>query len=156
MPLEITVPLATFVVFFLGRLAFGRGRHEHELEPDAAAKRFIEARIDEHVEFLAMKYLQTRPPAGDPETSAGCPDPREQQDAPVEGDDISRWFASEIEAFIARVVLEDERLSAIDDVEIKSAIREVVVLNRQYVYEQVLARVRRHIGRLDDTAIKRT
>ena len=150
MPLEIAVPLAAFLVFFLGRLAFGPGRREQAPEPEAAAKRFIEARIDEHIELLAGKYLETRPPVADPDGSGEGPDPRERQDAQVE-DDISRRFASDIEAFIADVVLEDEALSAMDDVELKSAIREVVVLNRQYVYDQVLARIRRHIARLDDS-----
>jgi hypothetical protein len=150
MPLEIAVPLAAFLVFFLGRLAFRPGRREEGPEPEeAAARRFIEARIDEHIEFLAGKYLETRTPVADPDGSGEGRDPRERQDVQVD-DDISRRFASEIEAFIADVVLEDEALSAMDDVEMKSAIREVVVLNRQYVYDQVLARIRRHIARSDD------
>jgi hypothetical protein len=150
MPLEIAVPLAAFLVFFLGCIAFGRGRREPAPEPEeAAAKRFIEARIDEHVELLAEKYLETRPSVAEPDGSGEDRDPRERQDAEVD-DDVSRRFASEIEAFIADVVLEDEALSALDDVELKSAIREVVVLDRQYVYDQVLARIRGHIGRLDD------
>ncbi len=150
MPLEIAIPLAAFLVFFLGRIVFGRGRREQAPEPEAAAKRFIETRIDEHVELLAGKYLETRSPVADPDGSGEGRDPRDRPDARVE-DDISRRFASEIEAFIADVVLEEEGLSAIDDGELKSAIREVVVLNRQYVYEQVLARIRRHIARLDDS-----
>ncbi len=130
MPPEIVVALGTFVaVLLLARLARGRGRDSRGFDPEAEAKRFIDARIEAHLDELAQKYLATgsRPEAD--------PSPR---------------FADEIETFIADVVLRDAP-AAVDDLDVLEAVRELVVLERAYLYDRILARVLSHLPRAEQT-----
>lgn len=130
MPPEIMVALATFVtVFLVARLAMGSGRDGRDFDPEAEARRFIERRIDEHLDELARRYLET---GSEPEAD---PSPR---------------FGEEIETFIADVVLRDAPV-AVDDEDVLAAVRELVVLERAYVYDQVLARVLSHLPRVEPT-----
>lgn len=130
MPPEIVVvPAAAFAVFFLGRLALGPALRDHEPDPEAAARRFIETRIDAHIGRLTRAYSQ--------------PGARS-----TDHDDLTPGFAGEIESFIGNVVLWDA-LSDVDDDGVSTAVRELVVLDRQYVYDQILTRVRDHLGHLE-------
>lgn len=123
MPLEVVVPIVAFAVFFLGRLALGP-RREREPDPEAAARGFIDARIDQHLERLARAYAQPGARSADDEVAPG--------------------FAAEIESFIGNVVLWDA-LAAVDDDDVSAAVRELVVLDRRYVYDRILTRVRDHL-----------
>lgn len=130
MPPEVVVPVAAFALFFLGGLAFRRAQAD-DLDPEAEARRFIDRSIDANVERLARAYLQPGAPGTD--------------------DDLPPGFASEIESFIGNVLLWDA-LSAIDDEDVSAAVREIVVLDRQYVYDGITARVRRHVAQAEGAA----
>ena len=123
MPPEIVVvPAAAFAVFFLGRLVLGPARGDDEPDPEGVARRFIDSRIDQHIERLTRAYAQPR--------AKGAHDD---------------GFAGEIESFIGNVVLLDALTAIVDD-DVSTAVRELVVLDRQYVYDQILTRVRDHLG----------
>ena len=115
---EIVVPLAAFVVGYLLRLAVGR----RPVGPKEAARRFIDARIDEHIDVLAAQHRRA---------GAGGID---------DGDDIPPRFANDIQSFIAEVLLHDVVVATGDD-EVAGAVRELVVLERGYIYGRIMARL---------------
>jgi len=116
------VPLAAFAVFVLARLTLGPGAREREPDPQAAARSFVEDRIDRHIERLTRAWLQ---PGAHSAEDAGT--------APA--------FASEIESFIGNVVLWDA-LSTLKDDALSAAVRELVVLDRPWIDARILARVK--------------
>lgn len=124
MPPEIAVvvPIAAFVVGCLLRFALG-GRSAGPAGPQEAARRFIDARIDEHIELLAAQHRRASP--------GGI----------AELDDVPPRFANDIQAFIAEVLLRDV-VAATGDEEVAGAVRELVVLERGYIYGRIMGRIR--------------
>ena len=118
---DVAVPFATFVVvlWLLSRLGSTKpGGLELDPEVDAA-RQFIRAKIDGYVDTLAQRYLQA------------CEENRR-------GDPVPGSFGREIEWFIGNVLLRDVTL---EKPEIAAAVREVVVLEREHIYELILSRV---------------
>jgi hypothetical protein len=118
---DVAVSLATFVVvlWLFSRLGSGRPAalaHDPEVE---LARHFITAKIDGHVDTLAQRYLEA------------C-----EQDRC--GDRLPGSFGREIEWFIGNVLLRDVTL---EQPEIAAVVREVVVLEREQIYELILSRV---------------
>jgi hypothetical protein len=118
---DVAVSLATFVVvlWLLNRLGSTKPTGL-ELDPDVErARQFIRTKVDGHVDTLAQCYLEA------------CEENRR-------GDEVPGSFAREIEWFIGNVLLRDV---ALEKPEIAPAVREVVVLEREHIYELILARV---------------
>jgi hypothetical protein len=120
---EAAVALATFVIVLL---ALRRWTREPEADSDredaTAARRFIEAQIDAHVEALAERYLE----AGGSESG---------------GDELPGAFAQDIEHFIATYVTRESTEAA----GLGRAVRCVVTLEREKVYASVQSRVQAHL-----------
>ena len=117
---EVAVSVATFVIVFLLLSRLGSAKPTRvEVDPDVErARQLIRSKIDEHAEALAQRFVEV------------C-----GQDA--SGDTGS--FAREVEGFIANVLLHDIEL---EHPGVGPAVREVVTLEREYVYALVLARAR--------------
>jgi hypothetical protein len=118
---DVAVPFATFilVLWLLSRLG---ATTPTGLEPDPEAelaRKFIRAKIDDHAATLAQWYLEA------------CEEDRR-------GDQVPGSFGREIEWFIGNVLLRDVTL---EQPEIAPAVREVVILEREQVYELILSRV---------------
>jgi hypothetical protein len=123
---EAAVALATFVIVLLVLNRWTRKDSALGFDDDEdaqAASRFIETKIDEHVEALAKRYLE----AGG--TAAG-------------GDDMPGRFAHDIEGFIATALMGDSA----EQIGLGIAVRQVVTLERERIYALVLARVQAHLG----------
>jgi hypothetical protein len=118
---EIAVSVATFVIVFLLLSRLGSAKSTvAEADPDLErARDLIRTKIDEHAEALAQLYLEA------------C-----ERDA--SGDRIPVSFAREIEGFIGHVLLRGIEL---EQPGLGPAVREVVTLEREQVYELVLSRV---------------
>jgi hypothetical protein len=125
---EAAVALVTFVIVLLALNRWMRADTEILVDDDEdakAARRFIEAKIGEHVEALARLYLE----AGGNEAG---------------GDDMPGRFAQEIEGFIATILTRDSA----DLIGLSAAVRRVVTLERERIYALVLSHIRDHlIGR---------
>jgi hypothetical protein len=122
---EAAVALATFVIVLLVLNRWTREDTEVGFDDDEdakAARRFIETKIDEHVEALAQRYLK----AGG--AAAG-------------GDEMPGRFAQDIEGFIATALTRDSA----EQIGLGTAVRQVVTLEREQIYAQVLARVQAHL-----------
>jgi hypothetical protein len=118
---EIAVSGATFliVLWLLSRLGSVRPTAV-EADPDVArARDLIRVKIDEHAEALARRYLEA------------C-----ERDA--RGDRVPGSFVREIEGFIGNVLLREIEL---EHPGLGPAVREVVTLEREHVYELVFSRV---------------
>lgn len=118
---DVAVSLATFVIvlWLLTRLGSTKPT-ALQVDPDVArARQFIRTKIDDHAEALAQRYLEA------------CEQDRR-------GDRVPGSFAREIEWFIGNVLLPD---AALEDPDIAPAVREVVTLERELIYELILARV---------------
>lgn len=118
---DVAVSLATFVIvlWLLTRLGSARPTRV-EVDPDVArARQFVRTKIDDHAEALAQRYLEA------------CEEDRR-------GDRVPGAFAREIEWFIGNVLL---REVALEDPDIAPAVREVVTLEREHIYELILSRV---------------
>src|SRR5687767_12042573 len=105
---EAAVALVTFVIVLLALNRWMRADTEILVDDDEdakAARRFIEAKIGEHVEALARLYLE----AGGNEAG---------------GDDMPGRFAQEIEGFIATILTRDSA----DLIGLSAAVRRVVTL----------------------------
>lgn len=119
MSAELILALAALAAALLvARTASGRAA---EPDPEAAARRFVETRIDAHVGRLSEDYLETVPDGTAP-------------------DDVPPDFAKRIESFIGNVILWDA-LTAVRDDATSAAIRELVVTERASIYERILDRV---------------
>ena len=119
---EVAVSLATFVIVFVLLSRLGAAKPIGiEVDPDVErARNLIRTKIDEHAGLLAQRYLEAP-----------------EQDA--RSDRVPGDFAREIEGFIGNVLLRELQL---EHPELGQAVREVVTLEREHVYELVLARVR--------------
>jgi hypothetical protein len=118
---EMVVSVAAFVIVFLLLSRLGSAKPTVvEADPDVErARDLIRTKIDEHAGALAQCYLDA------------C-----GRDARADG--VPGSFAREIEAFIGNVLLREIEL---DHPGLGPALREVVTLEREHVYELVLARV---------------
>ena len=117
---DVAVSLATFVIvlLLLNRLSAAKPT-VREVDPDVArARRFISTKIEEHAEALAERYHEAR-----------------EQDA--RDDRTVNAFAREVERFIGNVL----RAAEIEQPGLGPAVRELVTLERELIYEQILARV---------------
>jgi hypothetical protein len=121
---EAAVALATFVIVLLVLRPWTR--QEPEVDPDhedaEAARRYIEAQIEEHIEALAGRYLA----AGGDESG---------------GDELPGAFAQDIEHFIATCLTRESA----DTLGLGGAVRCVVTLERERIYALVLARIQAHL-----------
>jgi hypothetical protein len=118
---DVAVSLATFVIvlWLLNRLGSTRPTGL-EVDPDVErARQFIRTKIDDHAEALAQRYLEA------------CEEDRR-------GDRVPGSFGREIEWFIGNVLL---REVALEDSDIAPAVREVVTLEREHIYDLILSRV---------------
>ncbi|HEX6141727.1 MAG TPA: hypothetical protein VFZ01_03345 [Geminicoccaceae bacterium] len=127
-PPEVVVPAAIFLIVLLLRLALavpGRSRSPGDDGLEAEAWRWINERIDEHVDELAEAYAGAGPGGNDDELPPG--------------------FAPTIESFIAEVLLREQDADDVD-VDLRAAVREVLVLHRAELYEDVAMRTRDHLA----------
>ena len=128
---ELIAGVLAFLVFCLiVRVFTGRAEPAGAVPGDSGnARRYVDGKIDEHLESLAEKYTRAHgqpPHAGDHRT----------------GDDR---FAPEIEAFIGEVLERDDASPHPDGDVMDISVREFLVLEREYVYGQIMERVRRHL-----------
>ena len=118
---DVALSLATFVIvlWLLSRLGSAKPP-KLEVDPDVErARKFVTTKIQDHAEALGRRYLEA------------CEEDRC-------GDRVPGSFAREIEAFIGSVLLHDV---AIEEPEIAPAVRELVTLEREHIYELILSRV---------------
>jgi hypothetical protein len=119
---DVAVPFATFVLvlWLVSRLGASTKPSNVEVDPDVErAREFVRTKIEEHAEALAERYLEA------------CEEDRR-------GDRAPGSFARDIEWFIGNVLLHDV---ALENPEIAPVVREVVILEREHVYELILSRV---------------
>jgi hypothetical protein len=122
-PPSVLAAAAALLVLIGLVLAKRRAFSDDDLE--TAARRWIGARIDEHVDALAEAYGE-----------AGlCADP----------DDLPPGFAIRIELFIAEVLLRELDAEGFD-VDLRAAVREFAVLQRAEIYEDVTKRTRKALA----------
>ena len=122
MPTELLVASGIVLVVFLALLLRRAGSGDGALSDETVqGKRYIDGEIDQHVAELAARYAEMAAASG--------------QVAPER-------FRLEVESFIARVLERD--LDEPDAAELRDSVREVLVLEREYVYDQVFARIRAH------------
>jgi hypothetical protein len=94
-------------------------------DPEVAeARQLIGAKIDEYAEDLALRYLEARAQN-------------------VSEDRASGQFARDIEAFIGTALLRDIEA---EHPGLGPAVREVVTLEREHVYQLVLSRIAAHVS----------
>ena len=120
---DVAVPFAAFVLvlWLVSRLGASTKPTAVEVDPDVErARQFVRTKIEDHAETLAERYLQA------------CEEDRR-------GDRAPGSFERDIEWFIGNVLLHDVVL---EKPELGPAVREVVILEREHVYELVLSRVR--------------
>jgi len=121
MPAELLVASGIVVGVLLALLAGRSGSASGAASDETAlAKRYIDAEIDGHVARLAARYAEV---------------------VVASGDDADR-FRVEVELFIAQVLERD--LDEPEAAELRDSVREVLVLEREYVFDRVLARIRAH------------
>ena len=119
---DVAVSFATFLIVFLVLNRLG-GARQTAPGPDpeiVQARQLIGTKIDDQIEALAGWYLQAH------EQGVGA-------------DHAASRFARQIEAFIGDVLLRDIEL---EHPGLGPAMREVVTLERERVYELVQSRVR--------------
>jgi hypothetical protein len=119
---DVAVSFATFVVvlWLVSRLGAPAKPTGVEVDPDVErARQFVRAKIEDHAEALARRYLDA------------CEEDRR-------GDQVPGSFAREIEWFIGNVLLRDV---ALERPELAPALRELVTLEREQVYDLILARL---------------
>jgi hypothetical protein len=130
-PELIAGALACLVFFLVLRLFAGRAAPAVATSGDSEdARRYIDGKIDEHLQALADRYVMLRDQA---------PRPGEHRSA-------EDRFAPEIEAFIGEVLERDETSPHPDRVTMDISVREFLVLEREYVYRQIMDRVRQHLA----------
>jgi hypothetical protein len=118
---ETAIPLATFLIVLLMLNRIGSPQ-QVAVGPDpevAEARQLIGSKIDQYAESLALRYLEARAQAGSE-------------------DRASSLFARDIEAFIGTALLRDIE---IERPGLGPAVREVVTLEREHVYQLVLSRI---------------
>jgi hypothetical protein len=119
---DVAVSFATFVLvlWLVSRLGASTKPAGGEVDPDVErAKQFVRTKIEHHAEALAQRYLDA------------CEEDRR-------GDRVPGSFAREIEWFIGNVLLRDV---ALERPELAPALRELVTLEREQVYDLILSRL---------------
>jgi hypothetical protein len=122
MPTELLVASGIVLVVLLALLA-RRSASANGAASDETAlgRRYIDAAIDEHLAALAARYAQIM-------VASGHDDPER--------------FRLEVESFIAQVLQRD--LDEPEAAELRDCVRELLVLEREYVYDRVFARIQAH------------
>ena len=127
-PPEIVIPAAMFLLLVVVPLLLALPERQRAAPGDrleAAARRWIGDRIDQHVEALAAAYGGA---------AAGS-----------DSDDMPPGFAMTNELFIAEGLLR-----AVDsegfDVELRTAVRAFAVLHREDIYQDVMMRTRKAVA----------
>jgi hypothetical protein len=116
-PPLLVLGLGAFLVVFLLLLALRPAPRPVAARDDLApARRYVDRQIDEHLDELARHAEQARA------VRAGI-----------------EPFAEAIETFIAHILAGVNQLAEDDDLDLK--VRELVVLEREYVYARIMARV---------------
>ena len=115
---DVVLGLGIFAVVFLTLLALHQEPRRlataiDDLDP---ARRYVDQQIDEHIEELIERYERAR-------AGGGAPD----------------RFAEAIEAFIGEVLTRAAERAHEDDLDL--CVRELVVLEREFIYRRILARV---------------
>jgi len=128
MSAELIAGGLAFLVFFLVlRLFAGRAAPAAAPQGDSGeARRYVDGKIDEHIEALADRYAMLQ----------------DQKPRPGEHRSAEDRFAPEIEAFIGEVLERDDMSPHPDGVTMDVSVRELLVLEREYVYRQIMDRVR--------------
>jgi hypothetical protein len=122
MPAELLVASGIVLAMLLALLARRSGSANRAASDETAlGRRYIEAEVDEHIPALAARYAQIMAASGH--------------------DDPER-FRLEVESFIAQVLQRD--LDEPEAAELRDCVRELLVLEREYVYDLVFARIRAH------------
>ena len=122
MPAELLVASGIVLVLLLALLMRRSGLENGAASDETAlGKRYIDAEIDGHIGALAARYAEMT-------AASGHEDPER--------------FRLEVESFIAQVLERD--LDEPEAAELRDSVREVLVLEREYVYERVFARIRAH------------
>jgi hypothetical protein len=122
MPAELLVASGIVVVVLLALLMRRSGSENGAASDETVlGKRYIDAEIDGHIGALAARYAEMTAASGH--------------------DDPDR-FRLEVESFIAQVLERD--LDEPEAAELRDSVREVLVLEREYVYDRVFARIRAH------------
>lgn len=117
MPPILVLGLGVFLVVFLCLLALRPVPRPAVARDDLqAARRYIDRQIDEHLEELARSAEEAAA------VRAG-----------------TEPLAEAIETFIAHVLAQVHELAEDDDLDLK--VRELVVLEREYIYRQILDRI---------------
>jgi hypothetical protein len=122
MPAELLVASGIVVVVLLALLMRRSGSENGAASDETVlGKRYIDAEIDGHIGALAARYAEMTAASGH--------------------DDPDR-FRLEVESFIAQVLERD--LDEPEAAELRDSVREVLVLEREYVYDRVFACIRAH------------
>lgn len=122
LPIELFVASGIVLAVLLALLARRSAADSRAASDDTAlGKRYIDAEIDQHAGALAARYA-------DISAASGHEDPER--------------FRLEVESFIAQVLERD--LDEPEAAELRDSVREVLVLEREYVYDRVFARIRAH------------
>ena len=122
MPAELLVASGIVLVLLLALLMRRSGSENGAASDETAlGKRYIDAEIDGHIGALAARYAEMT-------AASGHEDPER--------------FRLEVESFIAQVLERD--LDEPEAAELRDSVREVLVLEREYVYDRVFARIRAH------------
>lgn len=117
---DVAVSIATFVMVLWLFTRLGRAKPAPALvDPDVErAREYCRTKIEEHAETLARRY-------------------QEAFEEDRRGDRVPGAFAREIESFIGTVLLHDV---AIEAPELAPAVRELVTLEREQIYDLILSR----------------
>lgn len=121
--------LGIFLVVGALLILVARGKASGPADPRKDARAFVGGQIDEHLEQLARTYFE----AG---SDRGALRPGQDR------------FAQEIERFIGDVL---SRRAERSEPRLRAALRELLVLERDHVYGEVLRRVQAHTRQLPRT-----
>jgi hypothetical protein len=127
MPLELAVAAgsALLALVLVCTRALRRGSATPEVD-EGAAWRFVDGKAEEHIDELVAAWRE----AGSAEAAGGC--------SP---------FTRQIESFIGTVLMR-ACVSAMGDAELRDEVRELLVLEREQVYERILARIEERLAEI--------
>lgn len=126
MPLELALAAgaALLALVLLGTRAKSGRSAAPDDEDAAAAWRFIDGRIEEHIDELVAAWREAGGTAAADEHGP---------------------FTRQIESFIGTVLMR-ACASAMNDAELRDEVRELLVLEREQVYERILARIEEKVA----------
>jgi hypothetical protein len=127
MPLELAVAAgsALLALVLVCARALWRGSDTPEVD-EGGPWRFVDGKIDEHIEELVAAWRE----AGSAEAAGGC--------SPL---------TRQIESFIGTVLIRACASAAVD-AELRDEVRELLVLEREQVYQRILARIEEKLAEM--------